>query len=308
METIAKNIEGSDSSTLHYRGAFHRAIGFFLICTIPICFVWAPLKTLSALVFRDDTFAYIPLIPIVSLYFVFVERRSIFAKVSYDWVIGSALIVPGSIGLVWARLNPWHLSSHNQGSLLMFALVLLWTGTFALFFGKQSFRKAFFPLLFLLFMIPIPEPLLSQTVFLLQQGSAKSAEWIFDLFGVPYLRQGLEFNLPGVSIFVAEECSGIRSSLALLITTVLASHLFLRKTWNKLVLCAVVVPMAILKNGLRIATLSTLAVYVNPGFLTGRLHHQGGIVFFIMGLLPIGLLLVLLQKIEKRTPGVPRNS
>jgi len=308
METIVKSIKGGGSSTLHHRGALHRAIGFFLICTIPICLVWAPLKNLSALVVKNNTFTYIPLIPIVSLYFVFIERKSIFSKISYGWAIGSALIVPGIIGLVLSRLNLSQLISYNQGSLLMLALVLLWSGAFAVFFGNGSIQRASFPLLFLLFMIPIPEPLLSQTIFMLQQGSGKTAEWIFDMFGVPYFRQGLVFALPGVAIRVAEECSGIRGSLALLITTVLASQLFLRKTWNKLLLCAVVVPMAILKNGLRIATLSALAVYVNPGFLTGRLHQQGGIIFFMMGLLPIGLLLVLLQKVEKPALAVAKDS
>jgi len=308
METIVKNIESNDSSVARYREQFYTAIGFFLTCAIPVVFVRAPLSDLSAIVFKNDTFAYIPLIPIASLYFVFIERKSIFSKVSYGWGIGAAIILPGALGLVLVRANPWHLSSHNQSSLLMAAFVLLWSGAFALFFGNKALQRASFPLLFLLFMIPIPEPLLSQSVFMLQHGSAKAAEWIFEIFGVPYFRQGLEFRLPGVSILVAEECSGIRSSLALLITIVLASHLFLQKTWNKFLLCAVVVPIAILKNGLRIATLSTLAVYVNPGFLTGRLHHQGGIVFFMMGLLPIGLLLVLLQKIEKVGFGVANNS
>lgn len=308
METIVKNIEGSASPAVRSREALFPAIGFIVVCAVPIAFVWAPLRNLSALVFWNDTFAYIPLIPMASLYFAYLEKKSIFSSIRRGWGTGCALFIPAVIGLLLARTNPWHLSSHNQSSLLMLAFVLLWSGAFALFFGNQSVRKASFPLLFLIFMIPIPEPLLSQTVSLLQQGSAKSAQWIFDLFGVPYLRQGLEFNLPGVSIFVAEECSGIRSSLALLITTVLACHLFLRKAWNKLLLCIVVVPMAILKNGLRIATLSTLAVYVNPGFLTGRLHHQGGIVFFVMGLLPIGLLLVILQKTEKPGPAVAKNS
>jgi exosortase len=304
METIVKNIDSGAAQTLRNREALYPAIGFIVVCALPISFVWAPLSNLLAHVFKNDTFAYIPLIPIVSLYFVFVERKAIFSTISYEWLIGSALIVPGTIGLVLTRINPWHLGSHNQGSLLMFALVLLWSGAFAFFFGKQSFGKAFFPLLFLLFMIPIPEPLLSQAVSLLQHGSANTAEWIFDAFGVPHLRQDLEFNLPGVSIFVAEECSGIRSSLALLITTVLACHLFLRKAWNKFLLCMVVIPMAILKNGLRIATLSILAVYVNPSFLTGRLHHQGGIIFFLLGLCPIGILLVLLMKTEKMGPAV----
>ena len=306
METIVKNIDRA-SPAVRNREALYPAIGFFVVCTVPIVFVWEPLSSLSALVFKNDTFAYIPLIPMVSLYFVFIERKSIFSMISYGWQIGSALIVPGTIGLVLARLNPWHLSSHNQSSLMVLAFVFLWSGAFALFFGSQSFQKASFPLMFLLFMIPIPEPLLSQAVFMLQQGSAKAAEWIFGIFGVPYLREGLDFALPGVTIRVAEECSGIRSSLALMITTVLASHLFLRKAWNKLLLCAVVVPIAMFKNGLRIATLSTLAVYVNPGFLHGRLHHQGGIVFFLIALVPMGLLLVLLQKIENSGPAVAKN-
>jgi exosortase/archaeosortase family protein len=42
--------------------------------------------------------------------------------------------------------------------------------------------------------------------------------------------------------------------------------------------------MMLVKNGIRIATLTLLANYVNPAFLTGRLHHQGGIVFFLIGL------------------------
>jgi len=53
-----------------------------------------------------------------------------------------------------------------------------------------------------------------------------------------------------------------------------------------------------LKNGLRIATLSTLAVYVNPAFLHGRLHEYGGVVFFSAGLIPLALVLRLLQRTE----------
>ena len=49
---------------------------------------------------------------------------------------------------------------------------------------------------------------------------------------------------------------------------------------------------SVLKNGLRIMTLSTLAIYVNPEFLYGNLHRHGGIVFFVIGLIPILLLLL----------------
>jgi exosortase/archaeosortase family protein len=70
----------------------------------------------------------------------------------------------------------------------------------------------------------------------------------------------------------------------------------------------VVVPIVIFKNGLRIATLSILAINVNPAFLHGRLHSQGGFVFFIIALLPMALVLRLLQKSENLGPAVPVNA
>ena len=155
-----------------------------------------------------------------------------------------------------------------------------------------------------LFVLPfpvfVPVPVCSWRLPFLQAGSSDMVELFFRMAGVPYLRQGFVFELPGVAIRVAEECSGIRSSLALLITTVLASHFFLRTNWKRMLLCAVVVPIVIFKNGLRIATLSVLAIYVNPGFLYGRLHHQGGVVFFLIALLPMALVLLLLQKSENK--------
>ena len=41
----------------------------------------------------------------------------------------------------------------------------------------------------------------------------------------------------------------------------------------------------IIKNGIRIVTLTLLANYVDPGFLHGNLHREGGVVFFVIGLL-----------------------
>ena len=167
------------------------------------------------------------------------------------------------------------------------------------FFRRRAFRAASFPLLFLLFAVPIPEPILSHLISFLQKGSANVAEVFLNLAGVPYLRRDLVFDLPGISIRVAEECSGIRSTLALLITTTLASYIFLKTGWRRMLLILVVVPMALIKNGLRIAGLTLLSIYVNPGFLTGNLHRRGGIVFFMIALVPMAVLLILLERGER---------
>src|SRR5205085_5894171 len=127
-------------------------------------------------------------------------------------------------------------------------------GAFALFFGSNAFRAALFPLLFLLFTVPIPEPVLSGVIYFLQKESSDASELFFRLAGVPYLRHGFIFALPGVTIQVAEECSGIRSTLALLITTLFGTYIVLRSSWKRGLVCLMVIPISILNNGLRIVT------------------------------------------------------
>lgn len=299
------NLEMNGAAAAVNRVSHLRVLGFLAVCLVPFALAWDLTRSVSTLVFSNESFSQMMIIPLVSLFFIYERRKRIFSAVLFGWVLGAVLIVPGLTFLFAARFNVWHLQSTNQGALFVFGIVLIWLGAFGLFFGAHAFRGARFPLLFLLFSVPIPEPVLSDIIHFLQKESADAAGGFFRLAGVPYLRQDFVFRLPGVSIRVAEECSGIRSSLALLITTVLASYLFLRSTWRKLFLCAFAVPLAILKNGLRIATLSTLGIYVDPGFLYGNLHHHGGILFFVIALMPMALLLRLLQKGENPTSAMP---
>lgn len=299
MNLQDKSIETIGFATVETRVGYPRVIGFLLLCVLPLILAWDSMRTFVALVAEDGTFSQAPLIPLVSAFLIYTDRKAIFSKISFDWIPSVVMIVPGLILVVLARLNPWALGAINQCSLLIFGIMLVWAGAFGLIFGASALRVARFPLVFLLFAVPIPEPILSKLVVFLQEGSTDAAEWFFKLGGIPYLRQDFVFVLPGLAIRVADECSGIRSSLALLITTILAAHLFLRSYWRKLLLCAVVVPLAVLKNGLRIMTLSSLAIYVNPGFMHGNLHRRGGFVFFAIALLPLVLLLSLLQKGEK---------
>jgi exosortase len=276
-------------------------LGFLLMCALPLAMAWNFLTPLFRLVADNDTFSQIPLIPVVSLFLIFERRKAIFSTISFGWMLGAALIVPGMILLGVARLDLLHLSSTNPLSLLVFAIVLVWIGAFALFFGTRAFWSACFPLWFLLFMVPIPEPLLSNIISFLQAGSSDMAAIFFRIARVPYFRQGFVFQLPGFAIRVAEECSGIRSTLALMITTVLASNMFLKTAWRRVLLCAFVVPLAVFKNGLRIATICILALRVDRGYLYGNLHRRCGFVFFLIALVPLGLLLMRFAKTENRS-------
>jgi len=126
------------------------------------------------------------------------------------------------------------------------------------------------------------------------------------LLNVPVFKQGFTLQLPTLSVEVAEQCSGIRSSLALLITTLLVGEFVLDSVWRKWVLVASIVPILILKNGVRIVAVCLLTIYVDRGFLHGWLHTSGGIVFYILGLVILIPIIAALRSSEKRhQPALP---
>jgi exosortase len=164
-------------------------------------------------------------------------------------------------------------------------------GAFILCFGGEALRRGRFAFLFLFLTVPLPTSVLNEAVYQLQSGSTFLAERIFQFLSVPVLRDNFVLYLPGLQIEVAKECSGIRSSTALLIIAIWASHVYLKQLWTKGLLLAVAAPLAIFKNSVRIVTLCLLALHVDPGFLSGRLHRDGGVVFFLFTLLLLGCVL-----------------
>ena len=157
-------------------------------------------------------------------------------------------------------------------------------------------------------MIPIPDPLLDEIIRLLQQGSTEMAWLIFKAVQLPVFRQGFVLSVPGVTIEVAKECSSIRSSMALLITCILIAHLYLRTWWKGLLFVLLSLPLSVVKNGIRITTLTLLSVYVNPDFLQGNLHRDGGFVFFFLALFALWPVFLLLEKSERRSADFPSNA
>ena len=116
-----------------------------------------------------------------------------------------------------------------------------------------------------------------------------------------FFAAGLIFQLPNITIEVAQECSGIRSSWVLLMTSILAANLFLKTPWRRFALVAFVIPLAILRNGFRILVIGLLCVNVGPHMIHSVIHRRGGPVFFVLSLIPFLLLLWWLRKGEIRT-------
>jgi exosortase len=259
-----------------------------------------PLMLFVRLSLSNDDISYVFLIPFISVWILFIERRKAFRDLSFDRELGGGILILSVVTAVASRLMGGVSAVDLRVSGYILSLVLFWMAGFALFYGRAAFKAACFPLVFLFLMVPPPSFLLDRIVYLLQAGSAWITGALFDLFHVPALREGFVFHLARVDIEIAKECSGIRSSMALLILALLATHFTLKSFWKKSLFVACGLFMMILKNGIRIAALTLLAIYVDPDFLYGKLHHRGGIVFFLIGLLLLLPVLLFLQRSERK--------
>jgi exosortase C (VPDSG-CTERM-specific) len=269
-----------------------------------ICF-GRPLYDLALYSLSNELYSYIPLIPLVSLYIIWSRRRNLFLDSEPD---RRYAVLPGVLGLsllavyAWARQTGWKLTIDDFLFLMTLSfLSLLWSVTFALV-GKENLRTIAFPAGFLIFVVPFPGYLRDWTESFLQHNSAAAAWLLFRVSGTPVFRQGLVFELPGTALRVAPECSGIHSTLVLFITSLLAGFLLLRTPWKRALLSICVIPLAILRNGLRIFIIGQLCVRIGPEMIHSYIHRHGGPIFFVLSLIPFFLLLVLLRKSEfKRT-------
>jgi exosortase len=261
--------------------------------------LYGPVREYLYWTYTSQYYTHVVLIPLVCGFLVFTRRSEIFGEVGYAFAPGGGVAGLGLLLLVLAVTLGAGWGRNDYYALVACSTVLVVIGAFIGLFGLRAFGVARFPLLFLAFMVPLPTVVEYWAIRVLQLGSAEFVSVLFTLTGVPVLREGCVFQLPGMAIEVAPQCSGIRSSLALVITCVLAGHMFLKTTWKKIVLVLLVIPITMFKNGIRITTLSLLGVYVDKAFLTSSLHTDGGIVFFIIALCLMAPILFFLRRSEK---------
>ena len=281
-----------------------RPVNFALLCVLSAALLWRPLIATFSLALHSDQYTHIILILPISAALICSEWNHVRPRPNPDAGAGKLLFVCGICIAAMDRWSVW-LSPDVRLSVGMLALIILWISAFLICFGSGIARSVLFPLGFLFWMVPIPSFALVRIVQGLQQGSAFAAWLLFAASGVPALRDGVLVSIPGLTVEVARECSSIRSSLMLLVTTMVLAHVLLKTFWRKALIILLAVPLSVAKNGLRIFTIAMLGIRVDRGFLTGHLHHDGGIVFFSLALAAIALLMRLLRRGERTIVSVP---
>ena len=208
-------------------------------------------------------------------------------------LLAAALLIAG-----FARWGSRGLANDLSLSFSVIALVIWWIASVVFCFGPRAFRSFLFPLCFLFWMVPIPVAALDRIIPFLQSESALAARVLFQMAGVPVTQNGIVLGIPRLTIEVARECSSIRSSLLLIVITMVLAQLFLRSCWRKALVIVFSIPLAVAKNGLRIFVIAELGTPVDPGFLDGKLHHQGGIVFLAIAVVIVIVLIWILRRSE----------
>jgi exosortase C (VPDSG-CTERM-specific) len=262
-----------------------------------------PLLMLASYVVGSQLHSYILLIPFVSAYLLYSRRDQLPRKRTTDFLLTFVSLAAGlglfvlAHALQFAGRAPT-INTRIVLLTLSFLCCLAAGGFF--FFGRAWMQAAAFPLAYLVFMVPMPDAMADAVETASKYASAEVANVLFHLSGTPFLRAGPIFQLPNITIEVAQECSGIRSTWVFFITSILAANLFLNATWRRFALVAFVIPIAILRNGFRILVIGILCVNVGPQMIHSIIHRRGGPVFFMLALIPFFAVLWLLRRGDTR--------
>lgn len=293
-------LSGLPAEGRHQRRSVRSLLGIGTLTALLMVF-WKALSSLVVLASGSEIHSHILLVPFISAYLVLIRRKHLPTELrpSPAWAIVPLLVGLAALAAVWDDgVLKAHFSDNEWLSIMMLSFFCFLVAWGFLFLGRKWMVACAFPVAFLVLVVPLPDGVVDRLETASMLASAEAADVLFRLSGTPVLRDGTIFQLPGMIVEVAQECSGIRSSLVLFITALLAANLLLRSPWRQALLIAAVIPLGIIRNGIRILVISLLCVHVGPHMIHSDIHRRGGPVFFAFSLIPLFILLWWLRRGE----------
>ena len=245
----------------------------------------------------DDDVSHGFFVPLVAGYIAW-QRRETLLRMEWKpawWGIGV---------LVWGGFQAYLGMLGAELFLQRSAFVFSLAGTLLVLGGTRIVRELAFPLVLLLFMIPIPTVIYNEITFPLQLFASSVAERSLEVLNIPVLREGNILELASQKLSVAEACSGIRSLLSLSFLSLVYAYFFDRKVWMRWVLLIATVPIAIVANAGRV-TLTGVFSEVNPELAEGFFHEAEGWVIFVVALAMLVVTHLTINWIYKRVRKEP---
>ena len=272
----------------------HTLIRSFGLLTIIILTILAYQTTLEWMIDRymgeDSYYSHGPIIPLVSLFLIY-QKRDILEKISLQ---------PNFVGLF---IFLFALLLHILGTILYifsisgFSLYFLIIGLALFLLGKEKFKTVAFPIIFLIFMFPLPGAILTMVSFPLKIIAANAGVWTVSLSGIPIHIEGFNIAIPAGQLLVGNPCSGLRSLIAFLALGFLLAYITPLKLHNKFALIVLTIPIALISNIIRVAILISVSHYWGLEAATPDtiVHSGSGVLVFVLGF----SLLLLTSKVLK---------
>jgi exosortase D (VPLPA-CTERM-specific) len=257
------------------------------ILTIALLWSYAPvLIDLFTRVAVDEDYSYGLLLPLVSAYIVYLKWPQIHSMQRQSSWLGLPVIALGFCLYIAGKL-----AADYYTPPLSFIIVLV--GLLLTLGGGALVRLLAFPLILLVFMIPLPSVLTGKLTLPLQLVSSHLAAIFLRGLGYPLVLQGNVIDLGVRQLQVVSACSGLRYILALLALGMIFCFFYQRRFWKVVVLLISLVPAAIVANAFRVALMG-----IYPALQEGFLHSFSGWLIFIFCLAFLVFLNAILNHFE----------
>ncbi len=180
---------------------------------------------------------------------------------------------------------------------------LVATGALLLMRGTAAIRVAWFPLLYFIFMIPLPGILVDAITGSLKSVIANMVESMLYLAGYPIARSGVILSIGPYQLQVADACSGLHSMFSLTALGTLFMYLMGRKsTLHMVIMLAAILPIAFAANIVRVIALVLVTYYLGDEAGQGFLHGAAGMVLMLVALVFFFVLDILLDRLLPAAP------
>lgn len=215
------------------------------------------------------------MVPLLCLYMLFHACQKLKGETLAGSLHGLWVLLGGALlGLLAVRTQ--------QGRVAIAAIPFLLTGIVWCYWGRRAALKCAFPFFFLWLSIPLPG--FQQATVGMQLLATKGAHWGAGLCGVQTIMEGTNITSANGSwdtYNIAGGCSGMRSLMALIMLSTAWGYLADKLSlWKRVVLALSAIPLSILANGFRVASIFVCAEYVNPAFASKTWHDWSGLLFF----------------------------
>lgn len=265
---------------------------FYILCFLTIATYFQTILILIHSWYSDSNYSHGFLIPFISGYLLW-QKKEALRKIPININdAGFLIIISGLaiyiVGTAAAEYFSVHLS-----------LIIVLSGIMLLCFGFPFVKHIAFPLLFLLFMIPLPYVIYYSVSFPLQLLSTKIAGAILHLVGFPVLQSGNILYLQNCTLEVVEACSGLRSLMTLAALGGLLAYTTQKSVYAQIILFLLTIPIAIGANIIRLIITATGSILISTDFAAGFLHEVSGLIIFVTGFILLGLSAMILKTFFK---------